>query len=106
MTAPEEILRRRRTALIRYRAKYDDDAGVDADVFRAEVDQKQEKQEQEKKRELPIESWHTVYPKGRLKFELNHGIIKEEELDVTPPVEDEIDMDEQQPPPKKRLKLV
>ena len=103
MTAPEEIFRRRQDALKRYRAKYVD-AGVEA-----EVDQKQQEQQQqqEQKPEWSIESWHTVYPKRRLEFELNHDIIKEEELDMMPPVEDEIDMDEQQQqqPLEKRQKL-
>ena len=106
MTTPEEINERRHEALQRYRAKYFD-AGVEAEVFRAEVDQKQEQQqqEQEQKSELSVESWHTVYPKRRLEFELQHGIIKEEELDVTPPVEDEIDLYTELQPPNKRQKL-
>ena len=104
MTTPEEILERRHEALKRYRAKYFD-AGVEAEVFRPEVDHKQE-QQQEQKSELSIESWHTVYPKRRLEFELAHGIIKEEEeLDVTPPVEDVIDMYTELQPPNKRQKL-
>jgi len=102
MTTPEEISERRHEALQRYRAKYFD-AGVEAEVFRAEVDQKQQQQEQ--KSELSVESWHTVYPKRRLEFELQHGVIKEEELDVTPPVEDVIDMYTELQPPNKRQKL-
>jgi len=104
MTTPEEILERRHEALKRYRAKYFD-AGVEAEVFRPEVDHKQEPQQQEQKSELSIESWHTVYPKRRLEFELAHNIIKEEELDVTPPVEDVIDMYTELQPPNKRQKL-
>jgi len=109
MTAPEEIFRRRQDALKRYRAKYVD-AGVEAEVLQAEVDQKQQEQQQqqEQKPEWCIESWHTVYPKRRLEFELNHDISKEEELGMMPPVEDEIDTDEQQQqqqPPKKLQKL-
>jgi len=96
LTTPEEILRRRQDALIRYRAKY---GGVDTDVHRAEVHQKQQEQ-------LPIESWHTLYPKRRLEFEMEHGLIKDEELYVTPPVEDVIDMDTQGEPLEKRQKLV
>jgi len=106
MTTPEEISERRHEALQRYRAKYFD-AGVEAEVFRSDVDQKREQQQeqQEQKSELSTESWHTVYPKRRLEFELEHGIIKEEELDLTPPVEDVIDLYTELQPPNKRQKL-
>jgi len=103
MRTPEEICERRHDALKRYRAKYFDTGDV-AEVLRDAVDQKQEQQEQ--KPELPVESWYTVYPKRRMEFELTHGIIKEEELDVTPPVEDEIDLYTELQPPNKRQKLV
>ena len=99
MTSPEEIVERRHAALKRYRGKYYG-VGVEDEVFQAEVEQKQ----QEKKLDLPVGSYYTVYPRSRLEFELKNGIIKEEELD-TQPAEDEIDVDEQSPV-KKRQKLV